>query len=38
STHGRTGLNRLFFGSVAETVLRGASCAVLVVRPHEEQA
>ncbi len=38
STHGRTGLNRLFFGSVAETILRGASCAVLVVRPHEEQA
>lgn len=38
STHGRTGLNRLFFGSVAETILRGAPCAVLVVRPCKEQA
>lgn len=33
STHGRTGLSRLFYGSVAENVLRHAVEAVLVVRP-----
>ncbi len=32
TTHGRTGLNRLFFGSVAERVLRLAPCSVLLVR------
>jgi nucleotide-binding universal stress UspA family protein len=31
-TRGRTGLGRLFVGSVAESVLRRAPCAVLVVR------
>lgn len=31
-THGRTGLRRLFLGSVAESVLRDASCPVIVVR------
>jgi nucleotide-binding universal stress UspA family protein len=31
-THGRTGLNRLLTGSVAEEVLRKAPCPVLVVR------
>jgi nucleotide-binding universal stress UspA family protein len=31
-THGRSGVNRLFVGSVAETVLRGASVPVLLVR------
>jgi universal stress protein A len=30
-THGRTGLARLAFGSVAETVLRRAPCAVLAL-------
>lgn len=30
-THGRTGLRRLFLGSVAERVVREASCAVLTV-------
>lgn len=30
-THGRSGLNRVLLGSVAEHVLRLASCAVLVV-------
>ncbi len=30
-THGRTGLERLFSGSVAESVLRGASVPVLIV-------
>jgi nucleotide-binding universal stress UspA family protein len=31
-THGRTGLGRVLLGSVAETVVRHAPCAVLVVR------
>jgi len=33
STHGRTGLARTVFGSVAETVMRHAPCPVMVVRP-----
>lgn len=33
STHGRTGLARWTYGSVAEKVLRHAPCPVLVVRP-----
>lgn len=32
-THGRSGLGRMFLGSVAETVIRTAPCAVLVVPP-----
>jgi nucleotide-binding universal stress UspA family protein len=32
STHGRTGLDRVMFGSVTEKVLRGACCATLVIR------
>jgi nucleotide-binding universal stress UspA family protein len=32
STHGRTGLARFVFGSVAESVLRQATCPVLLVR------
>lgn len=31
-THGRTGLARLFLGSVAESVLRESACPVIVVR------
>jgi nucleotide-binding universal stress UspA family protein len=31
-THGRTGLDRLLMGSVAERVLRDAACSVLVVK------
>jgi nucleotide-binding universal stress UspA family protein len=31
-THGRTGLERLLLGSVAEKVLRDAACSVLVVK------
>ncbi|HTU83470.1 MAG TPA: universal stress protein [Candidatus Acidoferrales bacterium] len=31
-THGRSGLSRLFLGSVAESVLREAECPVIVVR------
>jgi len=38
-THGRTGLERMLMGSVAEKVMRGASCSVLVVKlPGERQA
>jgi nucleotide-binding universal stress UspA family protein len=32
TTHGRSGLARAVFGSVADAVLRHASCAVLLVR------
>lgn len=31
-THGRTGLDRIVLGSVAERVLRDAPCSVLVVK------
>jgi len=38
-THGRTGLDRLFMGSVAEQVIRKAPCPVLVTKlPIEETA
>lgn len=33
TTHGRSGLGRLLFGSVAESVLRGASVPVILLRP-----
>ena len=38
SSHGRTGLGRILFGSTAEAVVRHATCPVLVVKPppHEE--
>lgn len=32
-THGRTGVRRMLIGSVAERVVRTASCPVLTVRP-----
>jgi len=32
ATHGRTGINRLFMGSVAESVMRHSPCPVLVLR------
>lgn len=32
-THGRSGLNRLLMGSVAERVVRTSPCPVLTVRP-----
>lgn len=32
STHGRTGLNRMLMGSVAEAVIRHAPCAVLALK------
>lgn len=31
-THGRSGIKRLFLGSIAESVLREAPCPVIVVR------
>lgn len=31
-THGRTGVKRLFIGSVAENIVRAATCPVLTVR------
>jgi nucleotide-binding universal stress UspA family protein len=34
-THGRRGLSRALLGSVAETVVRSAPCAVLTVRLHD---
>lgn len=37
-THGRTGLNRLLMGSVAENVLRHAECPVVIVRGKSSEA
>jgi nucleotide-binding universal stress UspA family protein len=36
SSHGRTGLGRILFGSTAEAVVRHAPCPVLVVKPTQE--
>jgi nucleotide-binding universal stress UspA family protein len=33
-THGRTGIGKFFLGSVAEDIVRRASCPVLTVGPH----
>lgn len=33
SSHGRTGIGRILFGSTAEAVVRHATCPVLVVKP-----
>ena len=35
ATHGRTGINRLLLGSVAEQVIRHSVCPVFVVRSPE---
>jgi nucleotide-binding universal stress UspA family protein len=37
ATHGRSGLQRWVFGSVADKVLRGADVPVLLVRAHGRQ-
>ena len=37
SSHGRTGLGRMIFGSTAEAVVRHAGCPVLVVKPPAEE-
>src|SRR5438552_2318936 len=34
ATHGRSGLSRLFLGSVAEKVMRGVRCPVLIAKYH----
>lgn len=34
-THGRTGFDRIIFGSVAEKVVKSAACPVLTVNAHE---
>lgn len=36
TSHGRTGLSRLFMGSVAEEVVRQAPCPVIVLKPNLE--
>ncbi len=36
STHGRSGLPRMFMGSVTEKVLRTSPCPVLAIPSHEE--
>jgi len=36
SSHGRSGLSRWMYGSVAEKVLRQACCATLIIRPGDE--
>lgn len=36
-THGRSGINRMLIGSVAEYVLRYARCPVLTMKPGTEQ-
>jgi nucleotide-binding universal stress UspA family protein len=38
TTHGRTGLSHLVFGSVAERVLHGASVPIVLLRPFEQPA
>lgn len=37
TTHGRGGLGRLVFGSVADEVLRHSSCPILLVRAADDQ-
>ena len=37
ATHGRSGLKRWVYGSVADKVLRGANVPVLLVRAHPKQ-
>ena len=37
STHGRTGFDRAFFGSVADKVVRGASGPVMVIPPQRQR-
>lgn len=34
-THGRAGIDRILFGSVAEKVVKSAKCPVLTIRPTE---
>lgn len=34
-THGRKGIDRILFGSVAEKVVKSAKCPVMTIRPEE---
>ncbi len=34
-THGRKGIDRILFGSVAEKVVKGARCPVMTIRPQQ---
>lgn len=36
STHGRSGLGRLVFGSVADQVMRDSATPVLIIKPRQE--
>jgi universal stress protein family protein len=36
-THGRHGVSKLFFGSVAEQIFRQAGCPLLIFGPHPQQ-
>ena len=36
STHGRSGLARFLFGSVAQKVMQGVEAPVMLVRPDKE--
>ena len=37
SSHGRTGLGRMLFGSTAEAIVRHSSCPVMVVKPPQAE-
>jgi len=37
-THGRTGLSRVFLGSVAQSVMQAAPCVVVAVKPPAAEA
>ena len=37
-THGRRGIDRLIFGSVAEKVVKNSTVPVLTIRPHQAKA
>lgn len=37
-THGREGIDRILFGSVAEKIVKSSKCPVLTVRPLESEA
>jgi nucleotide-binding universal stress UspA family protein len=36
-THGRKGIDRILFGSVAEKVVKSSICPVLTIRPTDEE-